>query len=69
MLRELLRRADMMIILENKLDALVRPHTPWAPGPVGHPHQYDTPSNLNPESLSGPPCLSRKRRRESLPAA
>ncbi|HEY1979016.1 MAG TPA: amidase family protein [Xanthobacteraceae bacterium] len=54
MLRELLRRAEMMVILENKLDALVRLHTPWAPGLIGHPHQYDIPSNLSPESLSGP---------------
>jgi amidase len=54
MLRELLRRADMMVILENRLDALVRLHTPWAPGLIGHPHQYDIPSNLSPESLSGP---------------
>ena len=54
MLRELLRRADMMVILENKLDALVRLHTPWPPGLIGHPHQYDIPSNLSPESLSGP---------------
>lgn len=54
MLRELLRRADMMVILENKLDALVRLHTPWAPGLIGHPHQHDLPSNLSPESLSGP---------------
>ena len=54
MLRELLRRTDMMVILENKLDALVRLHTPWPPGLIGHPHQYDIPSNLSPESLSGP---------------
>ncbi len=54
MLRELLRRADMMVILENKLDALVRLHTPWPPGLIGHPHQYDIPHNLTPESLSGP---------------
>jgi Asp-tRNA(Asn)/Glu-tRNA(Gln) amidotransferase A subunit family amidase len=54
MLRELLRRADMMVILENKLDALVRLHTPWPPGLIGHPHQYDIQSNLTPESLSGP---------------
>jgi amidase len=54
MLRELLRRVDMMVILENKLDALVRLHTPWPPGLIGHPHQYDIPSNLTPESLSGP---------------
>jgi Asp-tRNA(Asn)/Glu-tRNA(Gln) amidotransferase A subunit family amidase len=54
MLRELLRRVDMMVILENKLDALVRLHTPWPPGLIGHPHQYDIPSNLAPESLTGP---------------
>ena len=54
MLRELLRRVDMMVILENKLDALVRLHTPWPPGKIGWPHQYDIPSNLAPESLSGP---------------
>src|SRR5262249_4610536 len=54
MLRALLRRADMMVILENKLDALVRLHTPWPPGLIGWPHQYDIQSNLAPESLSGP---------------
>jgi Asp-tRNA(Asn)/Glu-tRNA(Gln) amidotransferase A subunit family amidase len=54
MLRELLRRVDMMVILENELDALVRLHTPWPPGLIGHPHQYDIPSNLAPESLTGP---------------
>jgi amidase len=54
MLRELLRRVDMMVILENKLDCLVRLHTPWAPGLIGHAYQYDIPSNLRPESLSGP---------------
>jgi len=54
MLRELLRRVDMMVILENRLDALVRLHTPWPPGLIGWPHQYDIPSNLAPESLSGP---------------
>ena len=51
MLRELLRRADMMVILENKLDALVRLHTPWPPGLIGHAYQYDIASNLRPESL------------------
>jgi hypothetical protein len=35
MLRELLRRVDMMVILENRLDALVRLHTPWPPGLIG----------------------------------
>jgi amidase len=54
MLRELLRRVDMMVIIENKLDALVRLHTPWPPGLIGWPHQYDIASNLAPESLSGP---------------
>ena len=54
MLRELLRRADMMVILEYKLDALVRLHTPWPPGLIGHAYQYDIASNLRPELLSGP---------------
>ncbi|MBO0712684.1 MAG: hypothetical protein J2P47_15540, partial [Acetobacteraceae bacterium] len=54
MLRELLRRVDMMVILENRLDALVRLHAPWPPGLIGWPHQYDILSNLAPESLSGP---------------
>jgi amidase len=54
MLRELLRRVDMMVILENKLDALVRLHTPWPPALIGGAYQYDIVSNLSPESLSGP---------------
>jgi Asp-tRNA(Asn)/Glu-tRNA(Gln) amidotransferase A subunit family amidase len=54
MLRELLRRVDMMVILENHLDALVRLHTPWPPGLIGGAYQYDIVSNLTPESLSGP---------------
>ena len=54
MLRELLRRLDMMVILENKLDTLVRLHTPWPPGLIGGAYQYDIVSNLSPESLSGP---------------
>ena len=47
MLRELLRRTDMMVILENRLDALVRLHTPWPPGLIGHPHQYDIPRTFH----------------------
>jgi hypothetical protein len=43
-----------MVILENKLDALVRLHTPWPPGLIGGAYQYDIVSNLTPESLSGP---------------
>jgi len=54
MLRELLRRVDMMVILENRLDALVRLHTPWPPGLIGGAYQYNIVSNLSPESLSGP---------------
>jgi len=53
MLRELIRRADMMVIYENRLDALVRLHTPWPPGLIGHAGQGFR-SNLSPESLSGP---------------
>jgi Asp-tRNA(Asn)/Glu-tRNA(Gln) amidotransferase A subunit family amidase len=54
MLRELLRRVDMMVILENRLDALVRLHTPLPPGRIGGAHEPGQPSNLLPESLYGP---------------
>ena len=54
MLRELLRRIDMMVILENRLDALVRLHTPWPPALIGGAYQYDIVSNLRPESFNGP---------------
>ena len=53
MLRELLRRADMMVIYENKLDALVRLHTPFPPGKIGGASQGFR-NNLTWESLSGP---------------
>jgi amidase len=35
MLRELLRRVDMMVLLENRLDVLVRLHTPVPPALIG----------------------------------
>jgi amidase len=55
MLRELLRRLDMMVLLENHLDALVRLHTPWPPGKIGGAHQpRGGRSNLSPESFYGP---------------
>ncbi len=54
MLRELLRRVDMMVILENKLDALVRLHTPLPPGKIGGAQEPGTPGNLRPESMYGP---------------
>ncbi|MGH6790465.1 MAG: amidase family protein, partial [Pseudolabrys sp.] len=53
MLRELLRRADMMVMLENRLDVLVRVHTPWPPGKIGGAGQ-GLRNNLTLESLSGP---------------
>ena len=54
MLRELLRRVDMMVILENHLDALVRLHTPSPPGKIGGPSQPGIWQNLRPESFNGP---------------
>jgi amidase len=55
MLRELLRRLDMMVILENRLDALVRLHTPLPPAKIGGAHDpLGGPNNLRPESLYGP---------------
>ena len=54
MLRELLRRVDMMVILENHLDALVRLHTPWPPALIGGASQYNLQNNLRPESFNGP---------------
>jgi len=54
MLRELLRRVDMMVILENRLDALVRLHTPFPPAKIGGAGQPGMWHNLRPESLNGP---------------
>ncbi len=55
MLRELLRRVDMMVILENRLDALVRLHTPLPPAKIGGAHDpLGGPSNLRAETYYGP---------------
>jgi len=54
MLRELLRRVDMMVLLENHLDALVRLHTPFPPGKIGGAYQPGLPGNLSPETFYGP---------------
>jgi amidase len=54
MLRELLRRVDMMVILENRLDALVRLHTPFPPGKIGGASQPGLPGNLRLETFYGP---------------
>ena len=54
MLRELLRRVDMMVILENHLDGLVRLHTPYPPAKIGgapFPGTMGAPRN---ESAYGP---------------
>jgi amidase len=55
MLRELLRRLDMLVMLENRLDALVRLHTPLPPAIIGGAHDpQGGPNNLRPESMYGP---------------
>ena len=55
MLRELLRRVDMMVMLENRLDALVRLHTPLPPAKIGGAHDpLVGRNNLRMESFYGP---------------
>jgi Asp-tRNA(Asn)/Glu-tRNA(Gln) amidotransferase A subunit family amidase len=54
MLRELLRRVDMMVILENKLDAIVRLHTPVPPAKIGGPDVPGRIARLREESQYGP---------------
>jgi amidase len=55
MLRELLRRLDMLVILENRLDALVRLHTPLPPAKIGGAHDpLGGPGNLRLETFYGP---------------
>jgi len=54
MLRELLRRVDMMVLLENRLDAFVRLHTPLPPALIGGAIEPGTPQNLRLESFHGP---------------
>jgi Asp-tRNA(Asn)/Glu-tRNA(Gln) amidotransferase A subunit family amidase len=55
MLRELLRRVDMMVILENRLDALVRLHTPLPPAKIGGAQdRLGGRNNLRSESFYGP---------------
>jgi Asp-tRNA(Asn)/Glu-tRNA(Gln) amidotransferase A subunit family amidase len=51
MLRELLRRVDMMVMYENHLDALVRLHTALPPAKIGGANQPGTVGN---ESAYGP---------------
>ncbi len=55
MLRELLRRLDMMVMLENRLDALVRLHTPLPPARIGGaPDPLGGAGNLRMEAFYGP---------------
>ena len=55
MLREFLRRVDMMVILENKLDALVRLHTRRTRRPLSAgPTRAAGGSNIRQESTNGP---------------
>ena len=55
MLRELLRRVDMMVLLENRLDALVRLHTPLPPAKIGGAHDpLAGGSNIRAETMYGP---------------
>jgi amidase len=54
MLRELLRRVDMMVMLENRLDALVRLHTPLPPALIGGASEPGVRQNLRLESFYGP---------------
>jgi Asp-tRNA(Asn)/Glu-tRNA(Gln) amidotransferase A subunit family amidase len=55
MLRELLRRLDMLVIYENRLDALVRLHTPLPPAKIGGPNDpLGGGNNLRAESYYGP---------------
>jgi amidase len=55
MLRELLRRVDMMVLLENRLDALVRLHTALPPAKIGGAHDpLGGASNLHAETFYGP---------------
>jgi amidase len=51
MLRELLRRVEMMVIYENKLDVVVRLHTPLPPAKIGGAGVPGTTGN---ESAYGP---------------
>ena len=44
----------MMVLLENRLEALVRLHTPFPPGKIGGAAQPGIQQNLRRESFNGP---------------
>ena len=54
MLRELLRRVDMMVLLENKLDAFVRLHSALPPAKIGWPEEPGRIQHLRNEITFGP---------------
>ena len=54
MLRELLRRVDMMVLHENKLEALVRVHTVLPPARIGYPEEPGLARHYFFESFHGP---------------
>lgn len=54
MLRELLRRVDMMVALENQLDVFVRLHTPLPPAIIGGAEEPGLIDRLRNEMLYGP---------------
>lgn len=54
MLRELLRRVDMMVILENKLDVFVRLHSALPPAKIGWPEEPGLINHLRNEITFGP---------------
>jgi hypothetical protein len=54
MLRELLRRVDMMVLLENKLDAFVRLHSALPPAKIGWPDEPGMINHLRNEITYGP---------------
>ncbi len=54
MLRELLRRVDMMVILENKLDVFVRLHSALPPAKIGWPEEPGLINHLRNEITYGP---------------
>ena len=54
MMRELLRRAEMKVIMENHLDAVVRLHYSLPPGKIGLAPQPEPPDDIRGELRMGP---------------
>jgi len=54
MLRELLRRVDMMVLHENQLECLVRAHTVLPPARIGYPEEPGLARHYFFESFHGP---------------